>query len=140
MEKSTAAPSSWETPNGPYQSHHQVTSGSSTPIKEAAGEENDIVKATTGKHMDLEKTTSSDMRNATANGRISGLESVTGRSTRADTFYHPLSHEKTTAEHLVGFDGEDDPYRPLNWPFRKKVITTLLYGLTTMGSTWASSV
>jgi MFS family permease len=40
----------------------------------------------------------------------------------------------------VDFDGPDDPYRPINWPFRKKVVTTLLYGLTTMGSTWASSV
>lgn len=40
----------------------------------------------------------------------------------------------------MDFDGEDDPYRPLSWPFRKKVVTTLLYGLTTMGSTWASSV
>jgi hypothetical protein len=40
----------------------------------------------------------------------------------------------------VDFDGEDDPYRPLNWPFRKKVVTTMLYGLTTMGATWSSSV
>lgn len=40
----------------------------------------------------------------------------------------------------MDFDGEDDPYRPINWPFRKKLVTTLLYGLTTMGATWASSV
>jgi MFS family permease len=41
---------------------------------------------------------------------------------------------------LVTFDGPDDPYNPINWPFKKKVITTVLYGFTTMGSTWASSV
>jgi hypothetical protein len=34
---------------------------------------------------------------------------------------------------IVDFEGLDDPYRPLNWGFRKKAITTVLYGLTTMG-------
>ena len=77
---------------------------------------------------------------ATASGRISRVQSLTRRNTQARTFSHPLSHVKTTADVLVDFDGPDDPYRPLNWPFRKKVVTTLLYGLTTMGSTFASSV
>ena len=39
----------------------------------------------------------------------------------------------------MDFDGPDDPYRPLNWPTRKKVSTTMLYGLVTMTATWASS-
>lgn len=55
-------------------------------------------------------------------------------------FNHPLTHTPTTADVVVEFDGPDDPYRPLNWPTKKKVITTVLYGLTTMGSTWASSI
>lgn len=55
-------------------------------------------------------------------------------------FTHPLEHEKTKADVIVTFDGPDDPYNPLNWSFKKKVITTLLYGFTTMGATWASSV
>ncbi|GAD96589.1 MSF drug transporter, putative [Paecilomyces variotii No. 5] len=55
-------------------------------------------------------------------------------------FTHPLSHTKTGPDVIVDFDGPDDPYRPLNWGFRKKAVTTLLYGLTTMGATWASSV
>ncbi|KAL9092347.1 MAG: hypothetical protein Q9165_004521 [Trypethelium subeluteriae] len=55
-------------------------------------------------------------------------------------FTHPLTQTKTGADVLVDFDGPDDPYRPLNWPYRKKVITTVLYGFTTMGATWASSV
>lgn len=72
-------------------------------------------------------------------------------------FSHPLTHEKTKPDVIVGFDGEDDPYRPLNWPFKKKVWTTVstttvimslramlmnqaLYGFTTMGATFASSV
>ncbi|KAJ5279865.1 MFS multidrug transporter [Penicillium angulare] len=55
-------------------------------------------------------------------------------------FTHPLTHTKTSPDMIVDFEGPDDPYRPLNWPFRKKAITTVLYGMTTMGATWASSI
>lgn len=55
-------------------------------------------------------------------------------------FSHPLAHKQTTVEELVDFDGPDDLYRPMNWPLKKKIYTTVLYGFTTMGSTWASSV
>jgi hypothetical protein len=54
-------------------------------------------------------------------------------------FSHPLEHVKTTVDDLVDFDGPDDPYRPVNWTMRKKVMTTALYGYTTMSATWASS-
>lgn len=53
---------------------------------------------------------------------------------------HPLIHEKTTADVIVDFDGDDDPYQPLNWPFKKKAITTALYGLTTLSATLGSSI
>jgi hypothetical protein len=55
-------------------------------------------------------------------------------------FRHPLARAPTGKDVIVEFDGPEDPYRPLNWNFKKKVVTTLLYGLTTMGTTWASSV
>ena len=55
-------------------------------------------------------------------------------------FSHPLSLSKTGSDVIVTFDGPDDPYKPLNWSFKKKVVTTTLYGFTTMGATWASSV
>lgn len=48
-------------------------------------------------------------------------------------FTHPLTHTKTTEDVIVDFDGPDDPYRPMNWGFTKKAVTTVLYGLTTMG-------
>ncbi|KAL2431438.1 Efflux pump bik6 [Exophiala dermatitidis] len=54
-------------------------------------------------------------------------------------FSHPLENQKTTVDELVDFDGPDDPYRPLNWNMTKKVITTGLYGFTTMSATWGSS-
>lgn len=80
---------------------------------------------------------------ATSTGRrarITRTQSLTRRGTRSRQFTHPLAHIKTTEAEIMDFDGPDDPYKPINWPFRKKVMTTLLYGLTTMGSTWASSV
>ncbi|KAJ8071541.1 hypothetical protein OCU04_001855 [Sclerotinia nivalis] len=71
--------------------------------------------------------------------RITRSQSLTHLSIK-QKFTHPNSHLKTTEAEFVDFDGPDDPYRPLNWPFRKKLITTLVYGLFTMTSTWASSV
>jgi len=89
---------------------------------------------------DLEKAeTSHSLGNSNLNRRISRVESLR-RGSIPGRFSHPLSHVKTSEANVVDFDGADDPYRPLNWPFRKKCITTLLYGLTTFGSTWASAV
>ncbi|KAM0814749.1 putative Major facilitator superfamily domain-containing protein [Seiridium cardinale] len=61
------------------------------------------------------------------------------RSRPVPKFSHPLSRQKTTQDQLVDFEGPDDPYHPLNWSLRKKVSTTMLYGLVTMTATWASS-
>ncbi|KAK3386083.1 major facilitator superfamily domain-containing protein [Podospora didyma] len=67
------------------------------------------------------------------------LSRIRSRPSASYQFTHPLSHIKTTKNELVDFDGEDDPYRPMNWPLSKKIATTLLYGLVTMTATWASS-
>ncbi|KAB8303178.1 hypothetical protein EYC80_004625 [Monilinia laxa] len=71
--------------------------------------------------------------------RVTRSQSLTHLSIK-QKFTHPYFHMKTTEAELVDFSGPDDPYQPLNWPFRKKLITTLVYGLFTMTSTWASSV
>jgi hypothetical protein len=105
-------------------------------------------RQSTNNALDLEKqeTQAQSIHNAPLNitsssrQRVTRTQSLTRRNTNRGRFTHPLSHVKTTEEEIVDFDGPDDPYRPINWPFRKKVVTTLLYGLTTMGSTWASSV
>ena len=57
----------------------------------------------------------------------------------AGNFSHPLAHVPTTDDVIVTFEGKDDPYHPQNWPTQKKVVTTMLYGFTTMSATWASS-
>lgn len=54
-------------------------------------------------------------------------------------FDHPLAHQPTAPNAIVDFDGKNDPYRPINWSTRKKVVTTALYGLCTMSASWASS-
>lgn len=96
--------------------------------------------------LDLEKqATAPDQAPASSlahqtSSRVTRQQSLVHRNTNHNRFTHPLSHVKTSSDSIVDFDGPDDLYRPINWPFRKKLITTLLYGLTTMGSTWASSV
>lgn len=51
-----------------------------------------------------------------------------------------LNIPPTGPDVIVNFEDEKDPYNPLNWPFKKKVITTILYGLTTLGASFASAV
>lgn len=53
---------------------------------------------------------------------------------------HDLSPTRAGRSKLVSFNGPVDPAQPLNWPMRKKVVTTVLYGTTTAGATWLSSV
>ncbi|KAL6799747.1 major facilitator superfamily domain-containing protein [Trichoderma sp. SZMC 28012] len=61
------------------------------------------------------------------------------RSRPVVEFSHPLANLPTEEKCLVDFEGAEDPYRPLNWPTHKKILTTVLYGLVTMSATWASS-
>lgn len=72
---------------------------------------------------------------------VSRRESIisTIRSRPVPQFTHPLSHVRTTPDQLVDFDGPSDPYHPKNWPLKKKVVTTMLYGCVTMSATWASA-
>jgi hypothetical protein len=102
-----------------------------------------------GTDLEKQETAKDEPQRSAITSTLSNLNSTRARVTRTQSlaganyrgrFSHPLAHVKTTDAEIVDFDGEDDPYRPINWPFRKKLITTLLYGLTTMGSTWASSV
>lgn len=70
---------------------------------------------------------------------VSSLRSRTRRAAE-EGFNHPLSRHQTGKDVIVDFDGPDDPYNPLNWPFRQKLRTTAIYSLVTMSITFASSV
>ncbi|KAJ4250973.1 hypothetical protein NW762_011623 [Fusarium torreyae] len=69
---------------------------------------------------------------------------MSDRDTIAPEMSSDRENQKNDVEeessHLVTFDGPDDPYNPINWPFRKKFITTICYGLTTCWITLASAI
>ncbi|KAM0545992.1 hypothetical protein ACHAPJ_011104 [Fusarium lateritium] len=69
---------------------------------------------------------------------------MSDRGTIAPEMSSDRENQKNDVEeessHLVTFDGPDDPYNPINWPFRKKFITTICYGLTTCWITLASAI
>ncbi|KAF2742852.1 MFS general substrate transporter [Sporormia fimetaria CBS 119925] len=74
----------------------------------------------------------------TASFRGSTLSRIRTRA-RTESFTHPLADVKTGRDVIVDFEGDDDPYHPLNWSTGKKIYTTLLYGFITMSATWASA-
>ena len=39
-----------------------------------------------------------------------------------------------TSSVIVNFIDSQDPYNPINWPFPKKLVTSGLYSLTSLGS------
>ena len=57
-----------------------------------------------------------------------------------EPFTHPLANEPTTKSHLVFFEGPDDPYRPMQWPMHKKILTLLAYSLVASGNALASAI
>ncbi|KAK9454671.1 major facilitator superfamily domain-containing protein [Dipodascopsis uninucleata] len=50
-----------------------------------------------------------------------------------------LEEKVDSDKYLVTFDGPNDPYNPLNWSFRKKALTTMVYAAITFGPQFASS-
>ncbi|KAK9894126.1 MFS general substrate transporter [Cystobasidium minutum MCA 4210] len=62
----------------------------------------------------------------------------TGLSTSSASRKNPET--RAWKDNIVTFDSPDDPANPKNWPYRRKVFITMLMGLTTMCSTFASSV
>lgn len=52
----------------------------------------------------------------------------------------PPAPQPDQEANIVDFAGPDDPYHPLNWPLKKKLVTTALYSLTTMSTPFASAV
>ncbi|KAI9663140.1 MAG: hypothetical protein M1821_008188 [Bathelium mastoideum] len=126
---SSSSVSSASSPNTPVRHHqHDTTDHAIQPTSRPSDPVYDLEKA---------ETTAAQPANLS---RVQTALSTIRSRRPFPPFTHALTHIKTSADVIVDFDGPDDPYHPLNWPFRKKVVTTMLYGLTTMGATWASSV
>jgi DHA1 family multidrug resistance protein-like MFS transporter len=141
-----------ERPVHEAESHHEIMDEATTdtPSASEAGEHEKPDEDYDGHRPALYeiRTSQSRSRAASATGVRPGLALTVSRSQTivsrirsrpVPTFTHPLARVQTTNEVVVEFDGPDDPYRPLNWPTHKKVVTTMLYGLVTMTATYASS-
>jgi DHA1 family multidrug resistance protein-like MFS transporter len=164
-EPSTDLPSSVELEDGRrarprHQSASMTSSDSSSHFEDDEKDRDHDGHRPTNRELDESITRSRSrssqlvaQRSTTRNATTSGMNQPLSRTiSRRDTvlsrvrtrpnvapFSHSLAHQQTTADVLVDFEGEDDPYRPMNWPTKKKINTTLMYGLTTMSATWASS-
>ncbi|KAF2101194.1 putative MFS multidrug transporter [Rhizodiscina lignyota] len=113
----------------------------SSPIPDDSSSLSRAAALPTSTGNDLEKIDTRRTRRESTLERTASTALSTIRSRRPYApFTHPLAHVPTAKDVIVDFDGPDDPYLPLNWPFKKKIITTALYGFTTMGATFASSV
>ncbi|KAK9235962.1 major facilitator superfamily domain-containing protein [Lipomyces kononenkoae] len=77
---------------------------------------------------------------AAPNGVLSSQANTDSEKSKIASVDQPPQGKPPAAPGIVDFEGPTDPYRPMNWPFRKKLITTLLYGLTTCWVTFASSI
>lgn len=121
--------------------HDRRSSVSSADVESQDGDMNPRAPNANGS-LPLERTATAASGISTIEQRAQSIVSRIRSREPGQTakFTHPLSHTKTSTDVLVDFEGPDDPYRPLNWGFKKKAITTVLYGLTTMGATWASSI
>ncbi|EMR90261.1 putative mfs multidrug protein [Botrytis cinerea BcDW1] len=115
----------------------QTTNSTSSSGSETHWFENVVVLDLDLEGQEVQKQPVVDAQSTPA--RITRSQSLTRLGIQQE-FTHPNSHSRTTEADIVEFDGADDAYQPLNWPFRKKLVTTFVYGLFTMTSTWASSV
>jgi len=99
---------------------------------------------------DLERHPTVISRIQTAKSQHTGTvgRSNTGRSSRADRrplpamglgkpYPPPLPEQE---EYVVEFDGPDDPLHAINWPLKKKVLTAMMLGYTTLVSAFTSSI
>ena len=79
-------------------------------------------------------------RRTTTGDPRSALQQWKSSAESAHVFTHPMTRQTTNLDVIVKFDGPNDPFRPINWSSQKKVVTVLLYGLTTACATWNSSM
>lgn len=137
---STESGTDLEKPEDPHNaSDHESTSDTSSVFSERHMEGPPSVRRNpSATPSGLSRTTSRNLERAGTTASTA-LATIRSRAPRRE-FTHPLEHTKTSKDVIVDFDGPDDPYRPLNWSFQKKAVTTVLYGFTTMGATLASSI
>ncbi|RAL61348.1 hypothetical protein DID88_009484 [Monilinia fructigena] len=143
-------------PRHPSHEIERIPTGSSTSTtsSDASSQHPTISRAPT--QHDLERHPTVISRIQTARSQHTGTvgRSATGRSSRISRIlstkekplplmglgkeYPPLLPDQE--EYVVEFDGPDDPLHAVNWPMKKKIITSILLGYTTFTSAFTSSI
>ena len=120
--------------------HPQVAQQEPVDENDISSNSDDPVQQVSNKPPSRTSSKPSRLRNQLSRQQ-SALSAIRNRNPASNQpFTHQLENQQTGSDVVVDFDGHEDPYKPLNWPYKKKIITTALYGFTTMGSTFASSV
>ncbi|KAG4031973.1 hypothetical protein MFRU_008g03230 [Monilinia fructicola] len=143
-------------PRLPSHEIERIPTGSSTSTASSdASSQQPTISRTPTQH-DLERHPTVISRIQTARSQHTGTvgRSVTGRSSKISRIfstkekplplmglgkeYPPLLPDQE--EYVVEFDGPDDPLHAVNWPMKKKIITSILLGYTTFVSAFTSSI
>jgi hypothetical protein len=89
----------------------------------------------------MDKDSSDRPESGVANGDIEkNLPGENPNIPDENSLAHPLMYQSTKEDVLVDFNGPNDPYHPLNWTFRKKLTSTILFGLTTCWVMFTSTI
>ncbi|KAK4633580.1 Efflux pump bik6 [Fulvia fulva] len=123
-----------EQEESPYQHYDNSPAGEKRHHEEEESN-SDASSTFSERHMEGLPHTRSIRRSSTRNSSLSRVPSQ--RLERATT---TASTVLSAVRSRVPRRHKEDPYRPLNWTFRKKCLTTILYGFTAMCATFASSV
>jgi len=96
---------------------------------------------------DLERHHTELSRIQTARSQHSG---TVGRATKSKEWKRPLPNFgagkpyppqlPNQEDYVVEFDGPDDPLHAQNWPIKKKILTAVMLGFTTMTAAFGSSI
>lgn len=70
---------------------------------------------------------------------LGDLEAQKDHSSSSQSSSASLADKEPVPDYIVHFDGPDDPELPLNWPFKLKAYTTMVYALCTFGPQFSSS-
>ncbi|KAI9712541.1 MAG: hypothetical protein M1812_006850 [Candelaria pacifica] len=127
---------------GTYSSSSSSSSGASSVIREEIGMSR---RVTQGDILERHPTELSRIHTARSQHSSTVGKSLKSRESKkplpefgGGKPYPPPLPERE--EYVVEFDGPDDPLHAMNWSSRKKLITALMLGYTTLTSAFASSI
>ncbi|KAG0652457.1 putative transporter [Hyphodiscus hymeniophilus] len=138
-------------PGRPSHEIERIATGSSSSSSEASITRRDrpstISRVSTQGDLERHPTVLSRIQTARSQHTATVGRSLTGKSRESrrplpemglgKPYPPPLPSQE---EYVVEFDGPDDPLHAQNWPMRKKILTAVILGYTTLVSAFTSSI